>query len=42
LTRPKIHPYLKDTLKWNPNYEEIISYNKNDSTTELKNNAPQT
>jgi hypothetical protein len=47
LPYPKTHPYLKDTLKWkvdrlDPNYEEITSYNKNDSQTELKNNAPET
>jgi hypothetical protein len=43
----KIHLYLKDTLQqkvdhMGPNYEEITSYNKNDSKTELKNNAPRT
>jgi len=38
---------VNDTLKqkvnhMDPNYEEITAYNKNDSKTELKNNAPWT
>jgi hypothetical protein len=43
----RIHPYLNDTLKQSVDlidrrYVEITAYNKNDSKTELKNNAPWT